>query len=88
MKMASANGGPSTKLSAAAMDKIQKYKRFLGSSQKTPDEESVYKMQMVKALGAESMEEAMAIVKAAGIEKEDIDELMMDTMLIEVQKQD
>lgn len=35
-------------------------------------------MQMIKALGAESMEEAMAIVKTAGIMKEDIDELMMD----------
>jgi len=35
-------------------------------------------MQMIKALGAETMEEAMAIIKAAGIEKEDIDELMMD----------
>lgn len=51
---------------------------FLEKEKKGLDEQAVYNMQMVKALGAEQLEEAMAIIKAAGIQKDDIDELMMD----------
>lgn len=42
---------------------------------------------MAKALGAESMEEAMAIISAASIQKDDVDELMMEQMMIELQKE-
>ena len=35
-------------------------------------------MHLMKSLGADSMEEAMAIIQAAGIQIEDINELMMD----------
>jgi hypothetical protein len=33
---------------------------------------------MIKSLGAETMDEAVAIIKAAGIQRDDINELMMD----------
>lgn len=42
---------------------------------------------MVKALGAETMDEAIAIIKTAGIQKEDIDELMMDQVMAEIQRE-
>lgn len=41
----------------------------------------------MKSLGAENMQEAMAIVQAAGIESEDINELMMDQAIIDANMQ-
>ena len=45
---------------------------------KNSDEQAVYNMQMVKALGASTIEEAMSIVQASGIQKDDVNELMME----------
>jgi hypothetical protein len=54
-------------LSTQSIHKIQKFKAFLENPAKTADEQAVYNMQMIKALGADTMEEAMTIIKTAGI---------------------
>ena len=45
---------------------------------KTPEEQEYYNYLLVKALGADSIEEAVHIVKAAGIHPEDLPELLVD----------
>lgn len=58
---------PKLGISSEAIHKIQKYKTFLENPQKSLDEQAVYNLQMIKALGADTMEEAMTIIKTAGI---------------------
>ena len=40
-------------------------------------------MHLMHSLGADTMEEAIAIIKASGIREEDIPELMMNQILME-----
>lgn len=68
------------------LEKILKYKAFLEMEDKNSDEQAVYNMQMVKALGASTIEEAMSIVQASGIQKDDVNELMMEQMAAEIQR--
>lgn len=47
----------------------------------------LYNMQMATALGASNAEEAMQIIQAAGIERQDVHELMMDQAMLQAQRQ-
>jgi hypothetical protein len=67
MKIAGGGTPGGMQVSQAGMQKIQKYKQFLDKPHKNEDEMAVYNMQMAKALGAESLEEAHAIIRASGI---------------------
>ena len=46
---------------------------------KTPDERAEYNDKVMKALGVTSMEEALQIMDSAGIQPEDINELIMSS---------
>jgi hypothetical protein len=50
---------------------------------KTPEEQEYYNYLLVKALGADSIEEAVHIVKAAGIHPDDLPELLVDQAMQE-----
>ena len=56
----------------------QKFRQILMKAYKTPEEQEYYNYLLVKALGADSIEEAVHIVKAAGIHPEDLPELLVD----------
>jgi len=58
---------------------MQEQKDFIMKPDKTPEEQAAYNMQLMKSLGAETMDEAMEIIQAAGIRPEDLPELMMDS---------
>lgn len=48
------------------------------TSERTEEQQLAYNAHMMKSLGAESMEEAACIIEAAGIQQEDMAEIMMD----------
>ena len=55
-----------------------KYRQIITKENKTPEEQEYYNYLLVKALGADSIEEAVHIVKAAGIQPDDLPELLID----------
>jgi hypothetical protein len=79
---------PRAGLSSESIHKIQKFKAFLENPAKTQEEQAMYNMQMIKALGADTMEEAMTIIQTAGIQKDDVDELMLENMMADLQREE
>lgn len=68
-------GNAKPKASGSDKAKIEK----LGEEMKTPDERAAYNEKVMKALGVTSMEEALHIMDSAGIQPEDINELIMSS---------
>lgn len=50
---------------------------------KSADEQAAYNSQLMKSLGAHSMEEAISIIQTTGIQQEDINELIMSQQVFD-----
>jgi hypothetical protein len=46
------------------------------------NDQQAYEMQLMRSLGTDSIEEAMQIIKAAGIKEEDVPALLMNNGLV------
>lgn len=59
----------------------QQRERFMEEQDATLGTKSEYELQLMRSLGADSVEEAMEIIQAAGIKPEDIPSLLMNNGL-------
>jgi|DEB0MinimDraft_12_1074336.scaffolds.fasta_scaffold21235_2 hypothetical protein len=63
--------------------KKKQIREFALKPNKTPEEQEVYNIQLLNALGASSMEEAMSIAQLSGLSSSDIPDLLASTVLMQ-----